>query len=653
MMRLMAFRSLTTRLIFWILLAAGLVFAAAFLALSRVARQTAIQAAEQEAAQASERLVNRVRGVLSAVEESAELLATTVETVDMRPSDLEALLRGYVASEEEVYGSAVAFAPGEFHGSLPGHRGPVRLFAPYAFGHGEAVGSLRVLDLADESYGYLGRDWYAGPAAAGKESWSEPYVDRGASGLTMVTYSVPFFTRAGPRRVRGVATADVPLDWLVQVVDQVKIGRTGIAVVLSRQGRILAAPRLLPSELGAPMLDQLPAERRERLAPIIQRMLEGEKGFQTLDVQGRRGRLLYEPIGKEGWSLAVFYPEDELMEGVVQLQEIQASLGLLGMLILVVVVVTLSRRLTAPLRELAGAAHRLASSLDAELPEVRSKDELGALANAFRDMRDALRGYVHDLEVTTAAKERLESELKIARRIQMDMVPRPSAGGREEGYELSALLEPARDVGGDLYDHFAEGGRVFFLVADVSGKGVPAALFMARAKTLFEATAARLVDPGAILAEVNHGLCRENESGMYVTGVCGVLETAGGELTFACAGHSPPIHLRGDGPPEPFHAEGGALLGLIEEAAFPLNRVRLAPGEGIVAYTDGVSEAFDAAGELFGDERLMRALAPVSRQEASQVTLAVREAVRDFVNGATQSDDITVLTLRYLRATRT
>jgi phosphoserine phosphatase RsbU/P len=649
----MAFRSLTTRLIFWILLAAGLVFTAAFLALSHVARETAVEAAEQEAAQASERLVNRVRGVLSAVEESAELLATTVETVDLRPQELERLLRHYVASEEYVYGSAVAYARGEYHRPLPaGKRKVPLLFAPYAFGHGDVAGSLRVLDLADEGYGYLARDWYAGPAASGKEGWSEPYRDTGASGRAMVTYSVPFFTRTEPRRVRGIATADVPLDWLVDVVNEVKIGRTGIAVVLSRNGRILAAPHLLPSELGAPMLEQLPPERREALAPIIRRMLTGRKGFQSIDSQGLRGRLLYEPIGAEGWSLAVFYPEDELMEGVTRLREIHALLGLLGLVVLAAVVVVLSRRLTAPLRELAAAAHRLASNLDADVPEARSKDELGALATAFGDMRDSLRGYVHDLEVTTAAKERLESELKIARRIQMDMVPRGSAGGPAEGYELSALLEPARDVGGDLYDHFAEAGRVFFLVADVSGKGVPAALFMARAKTLFESIAARLGDPGAIFAEVNHGLCRENESGMYVTAVCGVLDTASGELTFACAGHEPPMHLRSDGPPEPFRAEGGTVLGLREGATFPLNRVRLASGEGIVAYTDGVSEAFDADGTLFGAERLIAALEPLAREEAGQVTSGVREAVRRFADGATQSDDITILTLRYLKPRR-
>jgi sigma-B regulation protein RsbU (phosphoserine phosphatase) len=138
---------------------------------------------------------------------------------------------------------------------------------------------------------------------------------------------------------------------------------------------------------------------------------------------------------------------------------------------------------------------------------------------------------------------------------------------------------------------------------------------------------------------------------MYVTGVCGVLDTASGELTFACAGHEPPIHLQSDGPPAPFEAEGGTVLGLRDAASFPLNRVRLAPGEGLFVYTDGVSEAFDADGGLFGSERLLALLGRLAREEASQVTAAVRDAVRDFAAGARQSDDITILTLRYLGRT--
>ena len=235
-------------------------------------------------------------------------------------------------------------------------------------------------------------------------------------------------------------------------------------------------------------------------------------------------------------------------------------------------------------------------------------DELGALATAFRDMRASLRRYIHDLETTTAAKLRLEGELEVARRIQMDMLPAATSGGPADGYELAAVLEPARAVGGDLYDHRTVDGRVFFLVADVSGKGVGAALFMARAKALFEAWAARRSDVAEMLVEVNHGLVRENDAGMYVTAVCGWLDVITGEIAFACAGHEAPVRVPRAGPAAPLAAEGGPVLGLLEAVAFPTNVVRLAPGEAILAYTDGVGEAFDEAGDLFGVERLLAAI---------------------------------------------
>jgi sigma-B regulation protein RsbU (phosphoserine phosphatase) len=262
-------------------------------------------------------------------------------------------------------------------------------------------------------------------------------------------------------------------------------------------------------------------------------------------------------------------------------------------------------------------------------------------------MRGSLRRYIHDLETTTAAKQRLEGELQVARRIQMDMLPGPRAGGPTDGYELAATLEPARAVGGDLYDHRLVGGRVFWLVADVSGKGVGAALFMARAKALFEAWSARRSDPAEILVEVNRGLARENDAGMFVTAVCGWLDVATGELAFSCAGHEPPLRVPPAGAPAPLPGEGGPILGLLDTVAFPVNAVRLAPGEAILAYTDGIGEAFDAQGGLFGLERLEGAVTAAPSRDPDTLNAAVREAVRGFAGVARQSDDITILTLRY------
>jgi sigma-B regulation protein RsbU (phosphoserine phosphatase) len=320
-----------------------------------------------------------------------------------------------------------------------------------------------------------------------------------------------------------------------------------------------------------------------------------------------------------------------------------------GLALLALVVVVLSRRLTRPLSALAASADTIArGDLEAPLPPVGSRDEVGALARAFHHMRDSLKEYIRNLQETTAAKERLEGELRVARRIQAAMLPEPKAGGPAEGYEIGATLVPARQVGGDLFDHFRAGSRVFFLAGDVSGKGVAAALFMARAKAVFEAVAAREPDPGAVLDAVNRGLCRENEAGMYVTAVAGVLDLASGELAFAIAGHDPPVLVPADSAPRQLAAEGGRVLGLIEASDFPVNRILLKAGDAIVLFTDGVSEAQDTAGEFFGIDRIVATAVSLRRTAAPALTEGLLGAVRAFAGEAPQSDDITILTLRRL-----
>jgi sigma-B regulation protein RsbU (phosphoserine phosphatase) len=440
----------------------------------------------------------------------------------------------------------------------------------------------------------------------------------------------------------------VRLRRLDSIVKDIELGRNGFGLLLSRSGFVIATSERGRLDSRAPLLEQARPEMRARLEPIVRRMRAGEPGFAKVEVEGHPFRLTYRPLSRAGWSLAALYPEDELLAEVSWLRAVQGMLALGGLALLTLVVVALSRRLTRPLTALAASALSIArGDLEAPLPPVESRDEVGVLGQAFHDMRDSLREYIRNLQETTAAKERLEGELKVARRIQADMLPRPVAGGAGQGYELGATLVPARAVGGDLFDHFLDGSRVFFLVGDVSGKGVAAALFMARTKTVFETVAAREADPGAVLARVNRSLCRDNDAGMFVTAGVGVLDLGTGELAFALAGHDPPLLVLADGL-APASAEGGRVLGLIEQSDFPVNRLRLGKGEALVLYTDGVSEAQDASGAFFGAERLATTVADVRYAPAPEITARVLEAVRGFAGDAPQSDDITILTLRYL-----
>ena len=636
------FRSLTTRLIVWTLLAVGAVYVLTVVISNTMARRMALAAAEREAVNEADDAAGRVRDVLHVVEERTQVLAAVLDALDPSEAELDRLLADFVLGHPEVFGAAIAFEPGE---RLPGDGRLVR----YCHRLRDRPHELGTADLGAGGIRFWEKEWYARPLHTGEPGWSEPYWDEGGGEVNMVTWSVPL--RRPDGTVRGVVTADLRLRWLDALVRRVELGRSGFGLIVSRQRHIIAQSHGQDGAIEAPqrVLDRLSPGERVRLEPIVERMVAGQPGFEPIEIDGRRYRLTFRPMGHAGWSMALAYPEDELLEGVGRLRTIQAALALGGLVLLALVVVVLSRRLTRPLGALAASADDMATgNLDAVLPPVETRDEIGSLALAFHHMRDALKAYIRDLAETTAAKERLESELKVARRIQADMLPKGTAGGPGEGYELAATLVPARAVGGDLFNHFRDGRRVFFLVGDVSGKGVPAALFMARTKTLFEAVASHEADPGAVLAAANHNLCAENDAGMFVTAVCGVLDTTTGELTFALAGHDPPVLVPAEGDPEPLQVEGGRVLGLIEGSDYPVNRLRLGHRDAVVMFTDGVSEAQSVDGGFFELHRIVETLKRHRHEDAPAVTEALLGAVRDFAGEAPQSDDITLMTLRYL-----
>jgi sigma-B regulation protein RsbU (phosphoserine phosphatase) len=285
------------------------------------------------------------------------------------------------------------------------------------------------------------------------------------------------------------------------------------------------------------------------------------------------------------------------------------------------------------------------------LARLRTHLTLKAAADFLRDKNEYLAAEVtrrvRELEAATQARQKLESELEIARQIQVDMLPR--GGSRNlELYDLAARLVPARAVGGDLYDHFHLDGQLYFLVGDVSGKGVPAALFMARTKTLFATVARHEPDLSRVLTEVNRSLCADNDEAMFTTLFAGTLQLDTGELCCATAGHDAPILIPASGASARMvDVDGGPALGLFEEASFPTARSTLQSGDALVLYTDGVTEAERDQGAFFTVKRLLALLVGGTSQSAAALAERIVGAVHEFAGETPQSDDITVLTLRY------
>ena len=243
----------------------------------------------------------------------------------------------------------------------------------------------------------------------------------------------------------------------------------------------------------------------------------------------------------------------------------------------------------------------------------------------------------------------LQRELDVASQMQKSILPTQFPEG--EGYETFGNMEPARNVGGDFYDIVQlDDGRIGLAIADVSDKGVPAALFMMSSRTLLKGSAVGLTEPGKVLHEVNNLLAADNESAMFVTLWYAVYSPGTGHLSYANGGHNLPVIFHADGSTTVVPYTEGLALGVLTDVEYPEGEITLAPGDTVVLYTDGVTEAMNEAKEEFGMERLQALFAGGGPQSAETATGAVFAAVREFVGGAAQSDDITCLTLRRKRA---
>ncbi len=442
--------------------------------------------------------VNRIDSVLLAVQKVPSSLAQFLENFSYEGGDLLTLIRTMVEKNPEIYGATIAFEPYAYNPNS-------RTFAPYFY---KKNGNL---EFAYIPYEYFTWDWYQIPKELNRPVWTEPYYDEGAGQIVMTTFSMPFYrVTMGERVFMGVVTADVSLSWLQGIVSSIKVAHTGYGFLLSKNGTFITHPDpdLMMNESIFTVAE---ARGDRRMRELGREMIRGGSGFTRFKslLTGKDCWMVYCPISSTGWSLGVLFPQDELMEDITRLNRIVLLLSLAGFILVLIVIVLIAGTITRPLRALSTATEHVAKgNLDFVLPSIRSQDEVGTLTQSFETMMSSLKQYIMDLTETTAAKERIESELKIAHDIQMGILPKtfPPFPDRPE-FDIYATLEPAKEVGGDLYDFFfMDHDHLCFIIGDVSGKGVPAALFMAVTRTLLKTKATQGLTPDTVLARVNEDL---------------------------------------------------------------------------------------------------------------------------------------------------
>jgi len=525
------------------------------------------------------------------------------------------------------------------------------------------------------SYDHRKRSWYGAAVAAGDTIWTAPYISAAVNEL-IVTVASPFYS--SDKRLIGVVEADVTLKALSEQIVNTQIGEKGYAFLVDNEGNVICRPGLLEGTgdwKDEQQFQNLFTTADAYLGGIARAMIEGKSGIRRcssdpVGIGGGEKYIAYAPIASTSWSLGVVMPVTEItaparatrdrIDGAATASReqidhrITRALGIMAVLFIAMIVIValasraLSRRITRPLLTLAQGARVIGSGdLDHRI-ELATGDETQDLAETVNRMTADLKDYVATLAAATAARERIESELTIAREIQASMLPRvfPPFPERTE-FSIYATMDTAKEVGGDFYDFFFETpDRLCFTIGDVSGKGVPAALFMAIVRALLRNEAMRGLHADEILTRVNDAIAPDNDNCMFASVFFAILDVKTGELEYANGGHNPPLRCE-TGNYRYLSIPSGVVIGAMEGVPFTRNTMTLRPDETLFLYTDGVTEAMNGAEELFSEERLAEVLNGGRDLQPKAVITGVGEALRAFVQDEPQFDDITMLVLRY------
>ncbi|MBG3851078.1 SpoIIE family protein phosphatase [Xanthomonas hortorum pv. carotae] len=602
------------------------------------ARAELVEAARTEVDGLTEQTARSLAAMLDSVQVSGRTLAASSGAVGLQPFNLRALLLATLSGDPDIGAARLIIEPRTQKARDTG-------FVWYVHRDGTRVLEKSVQELGDD---YRAMPWYLRTQREGRAWWSEPYINTNGGSELYTSYNLPL-RRPGDAvdaAPVGMVSVDLPLQHLRAIIDQLPHDISIRPMLLSPEGMVMFSPD--PALNLHDTLATYVARSRPDLAPLQRAVAAGQPiSFSHTAPDGERFLTHSAAVGRSGWTFVLSASENYVLAGLNWLAAWVALAALLGAAVWWWLMGRITRTLTRPIEELTDTAeHFRRGEFEYPLRHIERDDEVGVMARAFDSARGAIRDHIAQIGEMTSARERMYSELQIAREIQQAMLPSGRTFDRANSHlETCAWLEPAKAVGGDFY-HFieTEPGLLWFVIGDVSDKGVPAALFMARAVSVLEIAARRHTRPDAILIAASTRLAENNEPCMFATVLCGVINVVSGEYWLASAGHEPPLLIDLDGTVRPLPLETGAPLGIEPQLAYPVLQGRMRAGQTLLGYTDGVTEAMDEYGASYGLERLLAALHP--RRSAAAQCKAVIDDIAGFTGQADAYDDITLLAIR-------
>lgn len=608
-----------------------------------ISRKLILNSVKENTKNLTSSAINKSEGFFRVIEKITKNISYLICDNDKSEDEIKNILSNIVKNNDEICGSCLAYEPYKF-------KSGIEYFAPYFY---KKADTLLYKNLAKEKYNYPEWNWYRNPIEKGRPLWSEPYFDKGGGNELMTTYSVPFYRPNGKTdSLIGVITSDVSLKWLQEVVSQVKIFETGFAFLISETGTIITYPdtNYVMKESIFSLAEKF---KDPDLKKVGEEMIAGHEDFVPISSALFKGKswVYYTHLKNNNWSLGFVFPENELYADLYKLNQTLILMAAIGLALLLILIIVISNRVTRPLHALAMIAEGFGTgNFDIDIPPSQSADEVGSLNKSFVRMQTALKNYIENLKLTTSAKEKIESELKIAREIQMGMIPGkfPAFPTRKE-FDIYGFIEPAKEVGGDLYDFFfIDDDRLCFTIGDVSGKGTPAALFMAVTTTILRAEAQIAgLNASSIIERMNTYLCNNNEGNLFVTLFLGILNVPTGEVEYVNAGHNKPFVIKSSGAVSELHTSHCIPLGINLNLSHTTNTFKLEKGDTIFLYTDGVSEAFNIHGQKYSIKKISELLLNRANHTPIELIHHIVDDVKAFSQGTEQSDDISILAIQY------
>ena len=638
-------RKLSVRVSLWVVLFAAIIFNVALGFLFFQSRDAVREEAVNHAMQILDKTSLRVEGILNRVEVASNMTTWLVQRHPDKPDSMFVYSRGMLLNNPDFYNCSIAFEPYYFE-----DKG--RYFSAYTKHDGD---SIRTIQGGSDKYQYFFMDWYLMPMLLDKPCWTEPYMDYDVATNTseMVTSFCQTIKDHHGQKI-GVINTSLSISWLSQTISATKPYPNSYSIMIGRGGTYFVHPdttKITRQTIYTQTIEK-PDTALEALGHAMQR---GEEGMKHMIIDGEDCYVFYKPLGQTGCSMAIVCPEKDVFSSFNRLRQSVMAIVIIGLLLMLYLFIRIITRELNPLRRLAQEAETIASGqFEAELPNFQRIDEIGQLSHSFAGMQQSLVKYIEELKETTAQKASIERDLHIASDIQKGMLPEkfPTKADCDD-VQIYASLTPAKDVGGDLFDFYFRDEKLFFCIGDVSGKGVPASLFMAVTRAVFRTVSAHESMPDQIVTTMNKMMVDMNKTLMFVTLFVGVLDLPTGRLHYCNAGHDAPL-LVGAGVGE-LPCDSNIPVGFMPTWKYTLQEALISPGTTIFLFTDGLTEAMNADCALFQMNRINEvALKALSTQqlEPHQLIEQMTAAVHEFVGDAEQSDDLTMMAIQYSRQQR-